>query len=175
MAARAATNDSGHVTETITYIPGHGDPAITMWGGVTFHANTPKELTGHPDGTKREQLNMELIERARDNKHFTVGGVPRAKKKASAPENADQYRAYMADWLKEEHHGERVINSVTKLIERFAKEREMRVPCEVGASDYDLIGTLFNARLGELAKQEELTAEQLSALWVQHGFNELPW
>jgi hypothetical protein len=159
------------VTETITYVPGDGDPSSVVWGGHTFKANIPKELTGHPDGNKREQLNHEMITLARDNKHFVVGGDgTRARKKAVDPETADQYRAHLAEWLKSPN-----IDSADVLIARFAKERDLRTLCEVGSQDYELISSLFMPRLGALAKSDELTEEQVAVLWRNHGFNELPW
>lgn len=167
--AQAIEETSAKVTETLTYTPGHLDPPIVQWGGHTFHANVPKEITGHADGTKREQLNMELIERARDNKHFTVGNTKKSRKPA-AIETADQYRAHLAEWLKDEN-----IKNTSTLIAQFAKERDMRTFCEVGSSDYELIASLFMPRLAELAKADELTEDQVAAVWRQHGFNELPW
>lgn len=178
MARASAVEEttSKSVTETITYVPGHGDPSITQWGGLTFHANVPKELTGHPEGTAREKLNHELIERARENKHFTVGGAKRARAKAVTPETPEQYRAHLVEWIKEVGpDGQSVIRSVQQLIKRFADERDLRAICEVGASDYDLIGSIFMPKLGELAKADELTVEQVATIWKTNGFNELPW
>jgi hypothetical protein len=165
--------------ETITYVPGNGDPVVTLWGGHTFRANEPKELVAHAEGTARERLNHEIIELARDNKHFTVGSgaSTRSRRKAAVMvETPEQYRAHLADWMKEVGaDGQPVVKSASQLVERFAKERDMRTMAEVGASDYDLIGALFMPKLHDLAKADELTADQVTALWRQHGFNELPW
>lgn len=176
--ASEETVSKGPFTETITYTPGHGDPVVTQWGGHTFHANKPKEVTCHPEGTARERLNAELVELARSNPHFTVGtGGPARKAKASKMiETPEQYRSHLAEWMKEVGpDGQPVIKSAAQLIERFAKERDMRTMAEVGASDYDLIGTLLMPKLSDLAKADELTAEQVASIWRQHGFNELPW
>ena len=172
--AQAVEEVAKSVTKTITYIPGHGDPPFVQWGGHTFHANVAKEITGNAEGTKREQLNMELIERARDNKTFQVGGAKRPRAKSTTPETADQYRAHLAEWLKTIREDQGLAH-VSFLIERFAKERDLRILCEVGASDYELISTLFMPVLGDLAKADELTEDQVAAIWRQHGFNELPW
>lgn len=171
MAPRVQATESS-VTEVITYIPGHLDPPSIIWGGHTFHANVPKELTGSAEGSKREQLNFELIERARENKHFAVGkdGKRPRQRQSATPETADQYRAHFAEWLKDP-----AIDHVKALIKRFADERDLRLLCEVGASDYDLIGSLLMPRLGDLAKADELSADQVAAMWRDHGFNELPW
>lgn len=178
-AARAEQAEefaSEQVKETITYTPGFGDPTIIEWGGHKFHANVPKELVGDADGTPREKLNMELIERARENKHFVVGaGGKRPRKQAVMIETAEQYRAHLAEWMKETGPDGPVIKSAGQLIERFAKERDMRALAEVGPSDYDLIATIFMPKLHDLAKADELTADQVGQLWRNAGFNELPW
>jgi hypothetical protein len=162
---------AGFVTESVTYVPGDGDPPITKWAGHTFHANVPKEITGHPDGTERDRLNHHIIERARDNPAFKVSGAPRAKARRDLlPKTPEQYRAYVADWLKD---GE--IEHVHQLIARFAKDRELQAACEVGTSDYELIATLFMPRLHELKKFDELSDEQVAAIWISNGFNVLPW
>ena len=158
------------VTETITYIPGDGDPVSVLWGGHTFKANVPKEITGHPDGTEREKLNMHMIERARDNKTFTVGNAKPKREQKRAPETAEQYRGYMIDWLQDP-----AIQHAEDLIARFAKDRTLRAACEVGSDDYSYLSTLFMPRLHKLATADELTEGQVSHLWMQHGFNELPW
>jgi hypothetical protein len=161
---------AGAVTETITYIPGDGDPPIVKWAGHTFHANVPKEIVGHPEGTDRDRLNHAIIERARDNPAFKVSGAPRARIKRDTPKTPEQYRAYLADWLKDP-----AIEHVRDLIGHFAKDKDLQLACEVGASDYDLIATLFMPRLHELTKFDELSAEQVAAIWIDHGYNVLPW
>lgn len=165
--------------ELVTYVPGNGDPVMTLWGGHTFRANEPKELACHAEGSAREKLNHEIVERAKDNKHFTVGaaGSSKPRRKPSVMvETPEQYRAHLADWMKETGaDGQPVVKSASDLVARFAKERDMRVFAEVGASDYDMIGTLFMPKLHDLAKADELSADQVSQLWKNAGFNELPW
>lgn len=169
---RAARNDdsaSGRVTETITYVPGQGDPAAVTWGGHVFHANVPKEITGHPDGTKAEQLNHHLIERARENKTFTVGGKARRRDVRALPQTAEEYRGYFVDWMNQE------FNSANDMIARFARDRDLQATCEVGSDDYAYLGSLFMPKLSELAKSDELTEGQVAQLWVNNGINQLPW
>lgn len=161
---------AGHVTETVTYLPGNGDPSTVEWCGHTFRANMPKEITGHPDGTDREQLNHSLIERARDNPHFKVGDARPKRTGREMPTTAEGYRAHIAAWLQDPS-----IQTADQLIQRFARDRELQASCEVGASDWDLIATLFVPKLHDMAKADELTPEQVAHLWVNAGVNQLPW
>lgn len=166
-----AQEESGPVTETLTYVPGNGDPAATKWGGHTFHANVPKELTGHPDGNERERLNHHIITSARNNPCFSVGGEkPAARPGAKKPKTAEEYRAFFAKWLLDP-----AIEHVDQLIARFARDRELQAACEVGTADFALIGELFMPRLHELAKADEMSHEQVAATWINHGYNQLPW
>lgn len=160
------------VTETITYIPGQLDPSVTKWCGITFQANVPKEITGRADGSDRDQLMFHLIERAKENKHFKVGsGSAKPRREVSGPpKTADQYRAYFVEWLKDP-----AIERTSDLIARFARDRELHAACEVGAEDFSWMSTLFMPRLHELAKADELTEAQVSSIWINHGFNVLPW
>jgi hypothetical protein len=177
MAKPAKSNDELEVstvqpvTETITYIPGDGDPPSVKWCGLTFQANVPKVITGHAEGSPSEKLNAHLIERAKENKHFVVGENTRPKREATGlPTTAEQYRAYMVGWLKDPR-----IDHAELLIERFAKDRELRLACEVGHDDYSWLSTLFMPRLHQLRTLDELNDEQLASMWRRHGFNELPW
>ena len=158
------------VTETLIYVPGEGDPPIVQWGGHKFHANVPKEITGNADGSERDRLNLHIIERARDNKHFRVSGQKPKRDPAALPKTAEEYRAYMITWLKDP-----AIQHADDLIARFTKDRELQSMCEVGADDYAYLGTLFMPRLHELARADELKTEQVAQLWLQHGVNQLPW
>jgi hypothetical protein len=160
------------VTETITYIPGSGDPSSVKWGGHVFQANVPKEITGHLEGSEREKMNMHLIERARENKTFKVGSASARPKRETAalPRTAEEYRAYVIDWLKDPN-----IEHADQLIARWARDRDLQMACEVGADDYSYIATLFMPKLHELARADELTEAQLSSVWINHGINQLPW
>jgi hypothetical protein len=166
------------LTETITYVPGDGDPSHVKWGGHTFKANLPKEITGHPEGSTTEQLNHQIIESARNNPSFTVGSDKPGRRKSRAdalPTDAKSYRAYVVAWLKEEREGRSVYQHAEDLIARFAQDRDLQAKCEVGFDDYQWLGTLFMPRLHELAEGDELAEAQIAALWVQHGYNQLPW
>lgn len=167
-----AEADTGPVTETITYIPGQGDPVTVKWAGQTFHANVPKELTGDASGSETAQLNHHIITTARNgHPHFVAGGgdaKPRASRKA--PKTAEEYRAHVAKWLQDPD-----IDTPEKLIGKFAKEREMQAACEVGTTDYELIGQLLMPRLGDLAKHSDMTEQQVAQAWLRAGITQLPW
>lgn len=161
------------VTETITYVPGPMDPSVVKWGGMTFQANVPKEVTGHAEGTTAQQLAHQVIERARENKHFRVGEGASSRPRREAvtlPKTSEEYRAYVVGWLKDP-----AIEHASDLIARFARDRELQAACEVGHDDFAYIATLFMPRLHELAKADELSEAQVSSLWINHGFNVLPW
>lgn len=159
------------VTETITYVPGDGDPAITRWAGQTFHANMPKEITGYADGTAQQKMNLHIIERARDpnQKHFRCASQKNERQTSTLPKTADEYRAYMIGWLGQKYE------TTDSMIARFAQDKQLQVACEVGTDDYAYLGGLFMPKLHELAKAEELSQGQVAHLWLQHGFNALPW
>lgn len=159
------------LTESVTYIPGSGDPNSVTWCGHTFRANIAKDITGHPGGSERERLNHQLIERARDNKHFKVGqGRAPRRDVLAQPETAEEYRAYMVGWLQDP-----AIQHADQLIERFAQDRDLQASCEVGSDDFSYLSTLFMPKLHEFAKGDELTEGQVASLWINHGINQLPW
>jgi hypothetical protein len=157
------------VTETITYIPGEQDKPQVTWGGHTFQANVPKTITGHAEGSNQERINHHLIESARNNKHFQVGGTKKKRDASALPETAEQYRAYMVDWLQGS------FDHADELIQRFARDRDLRDRCDVGSDDYSYLATLFMPRLHELARGDDLNDLQVSAIWARNGFNVLPW
>lgn len=161
---------AGPITTTITYLPVEGDPVTVKWCGVTFHANVPVELTGNPEGTKREQLNAWMIESAKGNKYYAVGDAPRPRAtKPAQPTTPEEYRAYMVDWLRGR------FEHVDDLIARFAKDRELQVMCEVGTDDFAYLGSLFLPKLHDLAKADEMTEGQVASAWLRHGVNQLPF
>lgn len=168
--ATEETVPSEPVTETITYVPGEGDPTSVKWCGIVFQANVPKEITGHAGGTDHEQLRYQLIESARANKHFHVGAGRPKRVANSAPKTPVEYRQHMVAWLQDP-----AIDHAEALIMRMAKERDLREACEVGTDDYAYLSTLFMPKLHELAKADDLTPGQVASLWVSHGFNEMPW
>jgi len=73
-------------------------------------------------------------------------------------------------WLKDPN-----LDHAEKLIARYAKDRDLREVCEVGADDYSWLATLFMPKLHDLAKGDELTEGQVASLWINHGFNQLDW
>jgi hypothetical protein len=158
------------VTETLTYLPGEGDPSFVVWGGHKFQANLPKELTGHPEGSTREQLNHEIIERARGNPFFMVGDQKPRRTAPALPKTAEEYRAYAVGWINDPS-----IQHADQLIGKFAKDRTLQATCEVGADDYSYLQTLFMPRLHKLSTIDELNDQQVAALWVQNGIMQLPW
>lgn len=159
------------VTEEITYVPGQADPVSILWCGHRFQANVPKSITGKADGTNAERLNHHLIESARNNRHFTVGGQRKRRDPAALPTTAEGYRAYMVEWLKDP-----AIQHAEDLVVRFVKDRELQAVCEVGTDDYSYLSTLFMPKLYELARaDDDMTPLQVAALWARHGVNQLPW
>lgn len=158
------------VVEQVTYLPGSQDPSFTKWGGHTFQANVSKEIKGDPDGTASEKLNHHIIEAARNNPHFQVGNTRPRRERTSMPKDSREYRAYLANWLKEEHFEE-----PEELIARFARDRDLQAKCDVGADDFGFIGELFMPRLHELARAHDMTEAQVAGLWLNHGYNQLPW
>lgn len=158
------------VVETITYVPGPMDPAHVTWCGHIFHANVPKEIRGHAAGNARDQLNANLIESARTNKNFSVGGAKPRRDSTRQPTTAEEYRGYFVEWMKSP-----VIAHAEDMVAKLAKDRELQHVCGVGADDFDFMRDLFMPKLHDLAKADEMTAQQLSDLWIRHGFNHLPW
>jgi hypothetical protein len=175
--AKAARNESaelpiaGSISTTLTYLPDDGDPVINKWCGITFRANVPVELIANPQGTKREQLNAWMIENAKGSRFYSIGDAPhpRVRKPNSEPETAEEYRAYMVEWLKQP------FDHASDLIARFVRDRDLQTACEVGFDDYQYLATLFMPKLHELARGDELSEQQVAQLWLSHGVNQLPW
>jgi hypothetical protein len=174
MARRATVIDdidppAEPVTETITYVPGEMDKPSVTWCGHTFKANVPLTITGHAEGSNQDKLNLHMIERARDNKHFTIGGAKKKRDPSAPPETAEQYRSYFAQWM------QGTFDHAEELVERFARDRELQARCQIGTDDYAYIGQLIEPKLHQLATGDDLNDLQIAALWARHGFNVLPW
>jgi hypothetical protein len=146
------------VSETITYVPGEGDPATVKWGNIVFEANKPQTISGHTgdplkkECTKQERLNADIIERARKNKFFRVGTFDPRKdsvkvEPTEGPQNSAQYRLHAAEWLKK-------ANSVEELDGKWIGEETLRKECEVGGDDIDYLMSLFTPKRAELRKRE---------------------
>lgn len=164
------------VVETLTYVPGEGDPASTKWGGHTFHANTPKEIRGHTEGTRAEQINAQIIELARNNPFFRVGNERAPRREVpKEPTTPAEYKAYFVGWLKTFHPMDAEGALADGLVGRFARDRKLHESCEIGADDFAFISDLFMPRLHEFAKADGLDAKGVAAVWLRHGYNQLPW
>jgi hypothetical protein len=130
------------VSETVTYLPGPEGPTMTKWMGQVFHANAPKIVT-----------NPQLIDKARANRSFKVGPFDPAKdtvetvEPVPGPKTSDQYRAHAVAWLK-------TMQSVDELDRKWAGEEVLRIDCEVGTDDIDLLRSLFDPKRSELRKRE---------------------
>lgn len=163
------------VTDTITYVPGDGDPVSVKWGGHIFHANVPKEITGHPDGTQAQQLNHELLTAARSNPHFRRGSEKGERKAAREPRTPAEYRAHFVNWLRDAKADGDEGTNVDGLIARFCCDKPLQEACGCGSDDFMFMGELFMPKLHEFAKADGLNDQQVSAAWVNHGVNQLPW
>ncbi|XUM21063.1 hypothetical protein ACRAVF_27255 [Bradyrhizobium oligotrophicum S58] len=164
------TLDPGAVTAELTYHPGDGDPPSVKWGPHTFHANIAKAITGRDGGTERETLNHHIIQRARDNPHFSVDGQRSKRGKIGTPKDADEYKRYFVGWLKNE-----TFDCVDDLLDRFVRDRNLQISAELAPEDFAWMRDLFNPRLHDLAKADGITEPQIAAAWAARGVNVLPW
>lgn len=74
--AKPKTKKADGKTHTITYVPRPGDDAFTVWFGMKFAANVPRETT-----------NPEMIELAKTNPWFSLDGAkPVARKLPPKPD-----------------------------------------------------------------------------------------
>ena len=164
------------VVETVTYVPRNPtDPAKVEWAGFVFHANVPKELRGDANGSERDRLNLHIIERARENDHFQVGDQKPRRNRPAEPKTPEEYRAHIAEWIKDAGQPESDIQSVNDMITKFAREAPLQRACGVGTDDWSMIGELFMPKLHTLQKMEEMSDGHLSSIWVNHGIMQLPW
>ena len=137
-------------TEQVTYLPGEGDPASVKWGGITFHANRPKEIEAHAEGSPSQRGMHQLIENARKNKFFHVGefdaaNAVEARESASLPKTSDQYRAHVIGWLSK-------MSSEGELDAKWISEESMRGACGVGSDDLEWLGEKIAPKRFELRK-----------------------
>ena len=164
------TLEPGIVSAELVYVPGQGDPISVKWGGHTFHANIAKTITGNHDGTEREKVNAHVIERARENPHFTVDGKRPRHAKLDNPKSPDEYKRYFVSWLKNE-----TFDDAGALLDRFVKDRNLQIAADVGPDDFAFMRDLFEPRLYDLMKADGLTDPQVAAMWAARGVNVLPW
>ena len=137
-------------TEQLTYLPGEGDNASTKWAGITFHANKPKTLEAHAEGTPQQRLMHQIIEAARKNKFFHVGefdpaNAVDAHETTVLPKTSDQYRAHVVGWLPK-------MASEGELDAKWISEESLRGACGVGSDDLDWLGALIAPKRHELRK-----------------------
>jgi hypothetical protein len=146
------------VSETITYVPGEGDPATVKWGGIVFEANKPQTINGHTgdplkkECTRQERLNADVIERARKNKFFRIGAFDPRKdsvkvEPTEGPQNSAQYRQHAVTWFAN-------VKSVEELDSKWIGEEPLRKECEVGGDDIDYLMSVFTPKRAELRKRE---------------------
>jgi hypothetical protein len=131
-------------SEQVTYLPGPGDPVQVKWGKHVFSANVPRPVT-----------DPRLIEKAKSNKFFKVGQFDpqRDGVKTEAvvlPKTAEQYRAWCIAWAK-------TMERVTDFDRRWQEEEGLRIACEVGTEDLDLINSVIGPMRAELVKRDRPT------------------
>ncbi len=194
LAAREAANAEPigvPVSEQVTYVPGDGDPTATTWGGIKFIANVPVMVTGHSGNptkgecTPLQRSRHDLIEAAKSNKFFRVGGgKPAVQNDNGVPAREEDrplwYRAHVVAWLKTigrdpDQPGAMTAGCTEALIKHYADDRQLREMCGVGTDDYAYLGSLIDPKLAECQRADELNADQVRELWVKHGVMELPW
>jgi hypothetical protein len=150
-AAADAAPAAEAYTEQVTYLPGEGDNPSIKWGGITLHANVPKELEAHAEGTPQQRLMHGLIERARTNKFFHVGefdakNAVATQEQFAQPKTPEQYRAHVVRWLPN-------VMSEGELDHKWMSEEPLRQACGVGADDLDWLSTFIAPKRHELHKQ----------------------
>lgn len=143
--------------EMVVYQPGEGDPIKTRWRGVEFKANVPVRI-----------FDLEHIDAARINKHFSVGGKNESGEASGPPTTAMEYRGHVIDWLRD-------VDTVDKLVIKWAADRQLRQECEVGQDDISYLGTIVEPKLHTLRTAEGLSENAVAGLFVNRGVLEIPW
>lgn len=146
----------------ITYMPPADEPSQMKWGGRTFKANVPVDMTDkdgyyimesvrteRPDGvivlTSRERF-VTFEEMAKGNPMFKVEGhekesvVPLDPSEMSTP---TQYRAYALEWFRD------AIDPV-EFRQRWRDEADLREQCGMTHDDVRFLEPHMNTRLNEL-------------------------
>lgn len=157
-----AGSKMGLVSELVTYLASEeGSPATVQFAGYTFRANIPQ----------RVEMSAEWFDMVRGNKFFVVGEFKPDELRPAPPaeiKTDKQYRAHVERWLKQ-------VNSTHELIRQWVRDTQLRHMCDVGSDDYDLLGSLIEPRLAELAKMDGLNDRQVAAIWVENGIFQKPW
>lgn len=143
--------------EDLTYVPGSDDPPTCKWRGREFRANVPMRIK-----------DKSLIEAARVNRFFRVGGAGPEPGDNDPPKTAVQYRAHVVAWMK-------AVNTVDDLVVKWSEDRDMRRVCEVGHDDIDWLGRLFEPKLHHMRIEEQLSELDVAGVFVKHGILEIPW
>ena len=127
--------------ELVTYLPDPGDPVQTVWGGHTFHANLPLRVT-----------NKTILDSAAHNRFFKVGvfnpGDAVETVETGLPKTPEQYRAHAISWLK-------TMKSVDDLDRKWQGEETLRIACDIGSDDLDLLNDIFGPLRSELQKRDQ--------------------
>lgn len=146
--AAAAKPKSDKKTLMVTYKPGPGDPAETVWKGHKFAANTPRPVAVvlGADGNADPHS---MIELAKGNPFFEVEGHDKKDLRAAGePKTPEAYKAYAVDWFKK-------AKSADDFETRWDSEEEMRERAGVGTDDLEWLASLSEPRLAELKKADE--------------------
>ena len=143
--------------EYVTYLPDAGDPAIAICRGVEFKANVPTLVK-----------DKDHIASARGSRFFRVGSDVVEENPNKAPQDAMDYRGHVLGWAKG-------VTTVEELVTRWARDRDLRMRCEVAHDDIQYLGTLIEPRLQKMRMAEGLSETQVAALWIKHGELVIPW
>jgi hypothetical protein len=143
--------------ELVMYCPSPGDPIKTKWRGVEFNANVPVRI-----------FDAEHIEAARGNRQFSVGNKGPDDDNPGPPTTAMEYRGHVVDWLK-------TISTVDQFVAEWARDRTLRMACEVGVDDVNYLGTLIEPKLHAMRLAEGLSTNDVAAIFVKRGELEIPW
>lgn len=143
--------------ETLTYMPGKGDPDVCSWRRMTFPAGVPVEVT-----------DAEMIKAARGNRYFHVGSGLPAKNPNRGPDDDMSYRAHVVEWLKD-------VTTVDQLVSKWASEETLRHQCEIGDVGIRYLGTLIDPKLRDMALMEGLNSVAVAEIFIKHGILMIPW
>jgi hypothetical protein len=148
----------------VTYVPHEPtDPAVIMWNGVKFTANTPVDLdpikhaitVPLPEKTIVEgqvrtihhDRRVPMAEIAKGNPGFVVEGaepaVARKPGRPRTPKTAEDYRGYAQAWFA-------AAESAEDMQERWEQENELREKCGCGEDDVEYLNAFYQAKHKEL-------------------------
>jgi hypothetical protein len=125
--------------------------------GVEFKANVPTLVK-----------DKDHIASARGSRFFHVGNDVAEESPNKAPQDAMDYRGHVLGWAKG-------VTTVEELVTRWARDRDLRMRCEVAHDDIQYLGTLIEPRLQKMRMAEGLSETQVAELWIKHGELVIPW